>query len=325
LAARRRRIVTRADAARADAGPALIPRLTPRLLASAFAAALLGSCGGSSEPRAPIDPVLERQTTAGQTALALDRPNEAVRQFGDALARARERDDAAAIGDLGFDLAVAQLQAGEPAAALATARATAAELTRRAVPPPVTLQLAEAIALYRTAQAPAADEAAARVEQGGDASAAARAAFLRGLIADDRGDSAGLQAAQARVAAAKGPEHATDATELAARFALRTGDLSRARVAAEQAAAMRRELLDYRGLARCLALAASAAERAGDRPAAADLYFRAGRSAAARGEGTLARDWLERAIVLSHDPVLTAAARAGVASLRPRGTAHPVP
>jgi hypothetical protein len=274
-------------------------------------AASLGGCGGGSrEPAVPVDPVMERHAEAGQLALSLERPQQAVGQYRDALARARERDDGEAIADLGFDLAVAELQARQPDAALQTARDVEAELIRRGSPPLPALQLAEAIALYRTGQPRAADALAAQVENAVDRDAAARAAFLRGLIADDNGDVGGLRAALGKITGVAGAEHQADADELSARLALREGDASRARAEAEQAINLRRDLLDYRSLARGLALAAQAAERAGDGAAAADLYLRAGRGAAADGDKSTAKRWLDRAITLSRDPALTQAARA---------------
>jgi hypothetical protein len=277
-------------------------------------AALAGSCGGKVEPTIPVDPILERHSNAGRTALALQQPDQAVKQYSEALARAQFRDDATAIGDLGFNLAVAQLRAGQPDMALATARAVSAELTRRTSKPPEALQLAEAIALYRLERPVEADTAAAHIENGADQDTAARATFLRGLIADDKGDTAGLHTAQERLAGAKGPESSADESELAARVALRNGDLRRARTEAEHAATMRRDLLDYRGLSRCLALAARAAEQLEDAAVAADLYLRAGRSAAAEGETARAQAWLSRALGLGRDPALAAAARAILAS-----------
>jgi hypothetical protein len=259
---------------------------------------------------------MERHADAGQTALALERPQQAVAQFRDALARARERDDAAAIADLGFDLAVAELQANEPDAARKTASETEAELTRRGIAPVATLQLAEAIALYRTGQPVPADKLAAQVENAADREAAARAAFLRGLIADDAGNIAALRVALGKIAGISGEEHQADADELSARLALREGDARRARAQAEQAASLRRDLLDYRSLARCLALAARAAELSGDNAAAADLYLRAGRTGAAQGDAVSAGRWLAQAISLSRDPMLTAAARSVLATLQ---------
>jgi hypothetical protein len=49
---------------------------------------------------------------------------------------------------------------------------------------------------------------------------------------------------------------------------------------AARAAGLRQATLDYRGLARALAIEGVAVERAGDKIAAADLFLRAGRSAA---------------------------------------------
>ena len=62
---------------------------------------------------------------------------------------------------------------------------------------------------------------------------------------------------------------------------------------------MRQKTLDYRGMARALAVAGEAAGDAGDAKTASDLYLRAGRSAAAQGDVDLARKWLEEAARLA--------------------------
>ena len=175
------------------------------------------------------------------------------------------------------------------------------------------LRLAGSIALYRLGRLPEADTAAAAVEAEADRDVAMRAAFLRGLIADENDDVVGLRRASAQLAAAQAPEGLADQSELAARIALRERDPRRARAEAERAAVLRRDLLDYRALARCLALAARAAEEVGDSAVAADLYLRAGRSAAGQGEKTSSQKWLSRAIALSSDATLTSAARAALA------------
>jgi hypothetical protein len=247
--------------------------------------------------------------------MTLDRPTQAVSAFRQALDRARIRDDAQAIGDLGFNLAIAQMRAGQPGPALATAREIEAELARRGTRPVPALQLVEAVSLYRLDQPAAADVVAGQVEGGNDAEAAARAAFLRGLIAEQRGDGAAMEVALRKVAAASEPELKADAAELTARIALRNGNSTQAKQEAERAAELRRELLDYRSLGRCLALAARAAEQGGNPSAAADLYLRAGRTAGAEIDKTTARRWLNRAITLSRDPELTKAARAALAAL----------
>ena len=264
---------------------------------------LLADCGGSAPDTGapPTDEMLQRQTHAGQLAFELERNEEAAAQYRTALSRAQARDDPDAIGDTGYNLAVAELRANTPDKALADARATRIELERRGSKPFPALLLAEATALYRTGAAAEADRAAQRVQQSEDADAVARATFLRGLIADDRGDEAGLAAATDALTTAKTPPFEADSAELAARLALRRGDPARARERAEHAAGLRQATLDYRGLARALAIEGAAAERPGDKIAAADLFLRAGRSAAAQGDKTSARDWLGRAMFLAPD------------------------
>lgn len=161
------------------------------------------------------------------------------------------------------------------------------------------LLLAEATALYRTGELAEADREAQAVERSADRAAAARAAFLRGLIADRNGDENKLAAAAAVLATATNPSFEADAAELAARLALRQGDALRARREAARARKLRQETLDYRGLARTLALEGRAAERSGDRLGAADLFLRAGRSAALQGDTTDGRAWLGRAVELA--------------------------
>jgi len=270
---------------------------------------LVGCSGPAPDPTAPVaDLTLQRETTAGRLAYELERDEEAVTQYRAALRRAQERDDLEVIGDIGYNLTVAELRANAPDRALADARATRAELERRGATPFPALLLAEATALYRTGALVEADQAAQPIQRAADPDAAARATFLRGLIADERGDEAGLSAAVEVFAAAKTQALEGDFAELAARLALRRNDPVRARHDAARAAELRQETLDYRGLARALAVEGVAAERAGD-PAAADLFLRAGRSAAAQGDKGNARVWLDRAKFLAAgQPVGRAAA-----------------
>jgi hypothetical protein len=273
---------------------------------------IFAGCGGSApDPNAPLaDETLQRETHAGRLAYELERDEEAIGQYRSALTRAQARDDVDAIGDTGYDLAVTELRANTPDRALADARATRTELERRGVKPFPALLLVEATALYRTGAVAEADRAAYPIEQDADADAAARARFLRGLIADERGDEAGLAAAVGGLSAAKTPPFEADFAELAARLALRQGDPARARQQAVRAVELRQATLDYRGLARALAVEATAAERMGDRGAAADLFLRAGRSAAAQDDRTSARRWLRRAASLAAgEPVGRDAAR----------------
>ena len=65
--------------------------------------------------------MLQREMHAGQLAFELERSEEAAAQYRTALNRAQARDDADAIGDTGYDLAVAELRANAPDKALADA------------------------------------------------------------------------------------------------------------------------------------------------------------------------------------------------------------
>jgi hypothetical protein len=275
---------------------------------------LLAACASPPKPAAPEDAEMRRSARVGRVAFNLERPDEAVTQYRAALSRAQARDDLPAIADLGYDLAVAQLRANDPKAALATATSIRAELARRRAPDLPELDLAEATALYRTGAPAQSDALAASVQRAGDPEAAARASFLRGLIADAAGDTAGLQSALASLGAPADAETQADAAELSARLKLRQGDPAGARADAQRAAALRRDLPDYRGLARALALEAQAARQAGDQSAAADLYLRAGRSAAAQGDTDQARMWLRQAGAAS-DPAIRQAAATALAAL----------
>ena len=258
---------------------------------------------------------MRQSVHAAESAMSLDRPTEAVTQYERALVRAKARDDAAAIGDYGYDLAVAQLAANQPKQALVAIHDTRAELLRRGWTSFPALDLAEAMADYRLGDKQQSDQLAARAEGGTDATAAARASFLRGLIADDTGNGSVLEASIARLAQPATADEKADAAELLARREVRQGAFEAATTEAEHAADLRREMLDYRGVARALSVAGEAQARLGNGQAAAELYMRAGQSAAAQGDAELARIWLRRTIELSTDPALSTAARLAMAEL----------
>ncbi len=261
----------------------------------------LSACGGSAPEVAgpPVDETLERDTAAGHLAFELEHPEEAAARYRSALERALARDDSEQIGTLGYNLAVAELHANAPDRALAAAQTTRTELQRRGAKPFPALLLVEATALYRTGSPTEADAVAAQAEAGADPVASARASFLRGLIADERGNERDLATAAGKLRTATTPDLQADAVELSARLALRRGDFAAAQQDAARAEALRRETLDYRGLARVLALGGEAASRGGEPKAAAELYWRAGQSAAAQDDLELARLWLQQAADLA--------------------------
>jgi hypothetical protein len=254
-----------------------------------LATPLLGGCGGVRQPATREDPIMRLHADAASSAMALDRTHEAIGQYRQAFDRAVARDDDAAIGDYGHNLAVAQLLANQPKEALASIRITRAELARRGPRSFPALDLAEATADYRLGERKKSDSIAAQVEAGADSASAAGAAFIRGLIADDKADAVGLDDAIARLEQPTSSNQQADLAELLARRDLRQGMFAVAAAEAERAADLRRDILDYRGMARALGVAADAEARAGDRDAAAALYMRAAQSAAASGDTESAR------------------------------------
>jgi hypothetical protein len=250
---------------------------------------VLGGC--SSAPKGPPeDPTLARSGHAGDIAFNLEQPGQAAVQYRVALARARTRDDAAAIADAGFNLATAQMRAGQPREAMQTAHELQAELARRGIVDPA-FDLIPAIALFRLGDLAGADRVAVGLTANHDPALANAAWFLRGLIADVQHDRAGLERAVASLTPGADPG---DVAELQAR-------VSRSTALALHAADLRRERLDYRGMARALALAAQFSP---DASQAADLYLRAGRSAAAQGDEPDARLWLHQGRLRATDPGL---------------------
>ncbi|WP_137178147.1 hypothetical protein [Roseomonas sp. AR75] len=288
-----------------------------------LACTLLAGCGGGAQQAttdASQDEVLTRLARAGRDALELDQPESAARLYADALERARERDDAEAIADTGFGQATALLAQGDAAGALRVARDVRADLARRGRTDVPRLMLVEATALHRLRRdneaRPIAAAVTTRAQE--DAAAALRAWFLLGLIAAGQGDAAGLDAAIAALQGAAQPAFQADAVELAAHRALLAREDRRAAALAAQAATLRQDALDYRGVSRALALEGEARSRLGERAEAADLLLRAGQSAATRGERADARRWLDQAARLAQAagrPQLRAEARRSAASL----------
>jgi tetratricopeptide (TPR) repeat protein len=262
-------------------------------------ALVLAACGGDgpADTGPPVDVKLDQANKAGTQALSMDLPSLAVRQYKVALSRAYERDDAGAIADVAYNLALAQMKAGEPKAAIATAREARGELERRRAPVPSELMLVQAAAAYRSGDLGGAAAAAQEVLDKGakDPDAVPRAWFIRGLVAADRGDGAGLAQAIAALPPSKQPDLEADRQELQGRALLLAGQPAEALTVFEQSATNRQQALDYRGMARALSLAGDAALRSNRSADAADLFLRAGRSALLQGDTATATPLLRRA------------------------------
>ena len=96
--------------------------MSTRLALCALAAALLWGCGSADPP--PIqDEQLVRSLSGARSAYLQGQPEVAIKLYREALERARERDDQAAIAGISHDLGAVELQEGDAGAALKTARA----------------------------------------------------------------------------------------------------------------------------------------------------------------------------------------------------------
>jgi hypothetical protein len=276
-----------------------------RLCLLLAAGGALAGCGGGkpADPGPPRDIKLDGANAAGSQALTMGLPEVAIRQFGVALARAYERDDAGAIADAAFNLALAQMRAGDARAALATVRSAEAELARRQAPASAELALAEAAAAYRAADRAGALVAAQRAldRPAGDPDTRPRAWFIRGLVAADRSDRPALAQALAALPPSRTADLEADRLELQGRLALLDGRPGEALPALEQSAANRQQALDYRGMARVLGLAGDASLRLGRSAEAADYFLRAGRSALLQGDAAFAGPLLARAAALGRE------------------------
>lgn len=272
----------------------MIRAALPLLCALALAAC---GGGGAADPGPPVDVKLDQANKAGTQALSMDLPSLAVSQYKAALSRAYERDDAGAIADVGYNLALAQMKAGDPKAAVATVREVRADLDRRRAPVPPELILVQAAAAYRSGDRSGASAAAQEVIDRGakDPDALARAWFIRGLVAAERGDGAGLNQAIAALPPSKQTDFEADRQELQGRAALLAGQPGEALTLFEQSATNRQQALDYRGMARALSLAGDSTLRLGRSADAADFFLRAGRSALLQGDTATATPLLKRA------------------------------
>jgi tetratricopeptide (TPR) repeat protein len=265
------------------------------------ATAALAGCGGAPEPPPPPDQEMESLYRVARFAYDRGQYQQAAILYDRVLARAYARDDLAAISEIGYESALARLREGRPGEAAAQARRVREELDRRGGEPFAELFLVEAVALYVSGEPAAADAAAdAALSRAGNGTAvAARATYIKGMIAADRKDPAGLGGAIAALGTPVQPDLRADTLELVGRQRLLEGKPDAALPILIETADLRRETKDYSGMARALAFAGEAAESTGRAVEAADLFLRAGRSAAQQPDRRDAKAWLERAVALA--------------------------
>jgi tetratricopeptide (TPR) repeat protein len=264
----------------------------------------ISACGSRQTPQAPVtvDEEFTLTSHAAGTAFGKGAYARAADLYRQALARAYARDDRAAIVDMQCNLAVVLLRLGSLEEARAAVDDAKAELARAAQGVPAHLLLLEATVLYRTGQMAAAWDISEQLLAGAaeaEAGVMAKAQFLRGLLAAERGDEARLREAIAALAKANDPALRADHAELRGYLAMAEHHWEEAVQAFDATAELRRESLDYVSMIRALVRAGDASERRGRQRAAAVYYLRAGRSASQLGRQPEAVHWLMRAQVLA--------------------------
>lgn len=250
----------------------------------------------------PADPELESGWRLARFAFLNGQYRQAVILYEKVQERAYTRDDAQAIGDIGYEYAMAHLRSGAPDAAIEQVSRTRDELRRRDAPAFAELFLVEAIAQNELGNAAragtAAEDALARLRNG-DFDTRGRVNFLLGMLAADANDIPGVHRSLSEMGNPANDALKADKAELSGRMSLLEGDPRAALPAFNQAATLRREGRDYTGMARALASAGMATELGGNQSAAADLYYRAGLSATTQGNTKRARAWLNKALKLA--------------------------
>ena len=270
----------------------------------AVAVLTLSGCGSSPpKQKAPAaDQTLERFNSAARQAFYQGRFEQAANFYRKALERAYVRDDADAILDARYNLAVCLLNLQSYDEALDVVRRAKTEMAIADHGKSVDFLLLEATILYRGGDLNAAWQVTDQIlSNPSRASSVVRSKthFLRGMLASEREDIAQLRAAVTALGQPQQPLLRADRLELAGRLALAEQNWDAAVEAFDSAASLRREALDYRGMVRALVLAGEGSEKAGRNRQAAILYLRAGRSAFFSDQMADAQKWLNHSVQLA--------------------------
>ena len=261
---------------------------------------VLGGCGSSVQvQKGPaFDEDLERFNRAAQQAFDSGRLQQAVSLYQKALDRAYIRDDFRAVLDAQYNMAICLINLQFYAKALEVIQQAKTETAMAGQRPAADFLLLEATVVYLRGDLDAARKITDRILAATPQASAivqSKTYFLRGLIADKEGDIDKLREAIVSIGQPDLPQLRADRYELSGYMAMAEQNWDEALNAFEAATELRRATLDYRGMAKALALAGKAGEKAGHANEAAVCYLKAGRSAALQGQIDDALSWLKQA------------------------------
>lgn len=279
------------------------------ILGSVIAFGLV-ACGGGSQKDLPLDDPLERTMDVGKEAVYYHRLQQAETQYKLAFDYALRRNDASEIDDAGYNLAVVQLGLDQLSKTQATIQQTRNELYVRNQANSYQLDLVEAGLFFRQNQLSRSATLAMNAQQSDQEDIQERAYFLSGLIADRMRNTDQLQIYLQKLDdLIQKSKHDTsdtwkaDQAELQARLAFQSGQFAQTLVNADKAENIRRNEIEYRSMARVIALKAQAEQALGNNRAAAAYYLQAGQSAALLKDKYQARLWLNQAMSPSADQI----------------------
>ena len=252
--------------------------------------------------RSGVDENSTRLNRSARIAYDNGQLEQAANLYRQALNRAYLRDDRKAVVDAQYNLAICMLGLRSYDRALVWVQRAQKELVHGQQSVTADILLLEAVILFRTGKPDKAwrisDQILAASERP-PVTVEGKTHFLRGLIADQRGDTDQLGREIDALAKSGDPGGRADRAELSGRLARAEGNWEAAIEAFDQTARLRREDHDYGEMAQALALAADACRQAGKPNRAAIRYLRAGRSAVQQGNHQDAKKWLNRAVELA--------------------------
>ncbi len=287
------------------------PRLTGALLALVMIAAGCG-CLGRTATGPPVDENLQQMNRAARLAFEKRQTDQAADLYRKALERAYVRSDATAILDAQYNLAVCLMQLGKYGQALDLIGQAHHELSYAGLDTPLDLHLLHATVLYRigaSSESWKVSEIIIASRKSAHPIILNKAYYLQGLIAADAKDAARLRETLVKINDDGDDALRADKAELAGRLAMIETRWDRAIAALDEAADLRRRILEYRRMVIALALSAKACENAGRPGAAAWRYLQAGRSAALANNASSAEQMLSSAVRLSEQSNEPAIAR----------------
>ena len=283
----------------------------------------INGCGATPKNSAvpSVDEALESTNHVARSAFEKGMYKQAAGIYQTVLEMAYVRNDPGVILNTRYNLAICLMELERYPEAIKLVNQVHEELLVENESMPLDLLLLEATIFYRNNQMDDSWKTTEKILAGHTSSSPtikAKTYFLRGLIASDRQDIAGIRESMQKMGQPESLVVQSARIELQGRLAMAENRWDQAITFLDQATRLRREVQDYRRMAITLALSAAASEKTGNTVAAAAGYLQAGRSAAFRDDRSNARKWLTQAAVLfkqAGNDALTAESKALLSAL----------